>query len=627
MPTFEFVGFGGEGLSFGFSLGINRCDCPIFESEQQFQWVNNWTKSVGNHLYKWGADVRYAQNLRVATSFARSGDLAFIPPLTAGPNGGGLGLASFLLGDVSFFNRIVNRVFDAGERQNRWFFYGQDTYRVTPKLTLNYGLRWEIYFPQSVTGKGKGGWVDLDTGLVNVAGYGRVNLQGNVKNTLDNFAPRLGVAYQATPRTVTRMGYGRSFDLGVFGSVFGHTATQNLPVLVTQGLIGPSPTIPAFTLAQGPPPVGTCSGNVTSGCFPVVPPSGQFPLPDGVLPQVVPSRLRLPTIDAWNLAVQHAITPSMSASVVYVGNKGTHVFPGSNPNYDVNQQTIVGYPNVSVFERKLFFRKFGWTQPINYWGSDASSNYNALEAVFEKRFTRGYTLLAHYTWAKGLGYDSNYYAIDPKLNYGVNDFDRKHAFVLTNVVELPFGEGKRFFTSHGGVIDRLLGGWSLSGTTLWDSGLPFAPSYSSCFSDRDTGSCRPNVVGPVKIHPGNRTTYFTTTGGIPLSPFGQPGDTIGPWQRPAPGIFGNLRRNSLRGPGFFQTDISVAKSFKLDASVSLQFRTDIYNVFNVVNLDIPQSAVGAQPCVDCPFGAAITNTAFMGTALQRQLMFSVRISF
>ena len=103
---------------------------------------------------------------------------------------------------------------------------------------------------------------------------------------------------------------------------------------------------------------------------------------------------------------------------------------------------------------------------------------------------------------------------------------------------------------------------------------------------------------------------------------GQPGDTVGPWQRPAPGTFGNLRRNALRGPGFFQTDISVAKSFKLDGSLALQFRTDIYNVFNVVNLDLPQ-----QPCVDCPFGAAITNTAFMGAALQRQMMFSARFLF
>jgi hypothetical protein len=535
MPTFDIVGFGGDDVAFGFSFVANRCNCPLLETEQQFQWVNNWTKSIGNHLYRWGADIRYAQNLRVPSDNSRAGELVFLPAITGGPNGGGLGMASFLIGDVSFFTRTANQILDAAERQNRWFFYVQDTYRVTPKLTLNYGIRWEIYFPQSVTGKGKGGWVDLDTGLVDVAGYGGVNLQGNVKNNLHNFAPRLGIAYQPTPRTVLRMGYGRSYDLGVFGSVFGHTVTQNLPVLVTQAVNGPSLTVPAFTLSQGPPKVGVCSGTVTSGCFPVVPQSGQFLLPDGVVPQVVPRKLRLPTIDAWNVTIQRALTTNMSTAISYIGNKGTHVFPGSNPNYDANQPSIIGFPNVGIDERKPFFRKFGWTQPVTYLGSDASSNYHALQALFERRFSLGYTFMAHYTWAKGLGYSPDYYALAPKLNYGVNDFDRKHAFVLTNVIELPFGHEKPFLAHSSGVIDRLLGGWSLSGATRWNSGLPFDTVYSSCESDRDTGPCRPNGVGPVEIHPGNRDTYFTTTGGIPLAPFGQSGDTIGPWQRPAAG--------------------------------------------------------------------------------------------
>jgi outer membrane receptor protein involved in Fe transport len=605
MPQFFIQGQEGEDIFFG-----ALCNCPHLETEQQFQWVNNWTETTGNHMLKWGADIRYAQNLRVAGTFPRSGHLDFLNSRTQGPSGGGLGLATFLLGDVSFFGRSANSISNAGERQNRWFFYGQDTFRVTRNLTLSYGLRWEIYFPQSVTGKGAGGWVDLSTGLVSVAGYGNINLQGNVKNNFSNFAPRIGIAYQANPKTVIRLGYGRSFDIGVFGSVFGHTATQNLPVLVTQELNTTSNTGAVFSLSKGPP-APTLVG---------VPPSGQFRLPDQISAFAVPTKLRLPTLDAWNVTVQREITPTLSLQVGYVASKGTHVFAGDGPNYDANQPSITGFGTLTTDERRPFFKKYGWTQQINYFGNDASDNYNALQAAVEKRFAKGYQFLAHYTWSKTLTYDGDYYAIDPKLNYGVSNSDRKYVFVLTNLIDLPFGKGKSFLWNIGGITDRIVGGWSLAATASWESGLPFSPTYSSCSADRDTGPCRPDVVGTVHTI-ASRNDYFTTTGGVPLETRGTPGDTVGPWQRPAFGTFGNAARNSLRGPGFFQADLSVTKDFSLREAVSLQFRADIFNLFNNVNLDIPQT------CVDCQNGGTILNTAFGGAALQRQIMFSLKFQF
>jgi len=296
------------------------------------------------------------------------------------------------------------------------------------------------------------------------------------------------------------------------------------------------------------------------------------------------------------------------------------VFAGDGVAYDPNQATIVGFGSLTTDERKPFFKKFGWTQQINYLGSDASDNYNSLQVVMEKRLTKGYQFLAHYTWSKALTYDSDYYAINPKLNYGVANTDRKHVFVLTSLVELPFGRGKTFLGDVSGAADRIVGGWSLSATTTWESGLPFSPSYSSCQADRDTGPCRPNILGPVHIT-GSRNGYFTTTGGVPLQPNGTPGDAIGPWQRPAFGTFGSAARNSLRGPGFFQADVSVAKNFSLNEGISIQFRTDIFNLFNKVNLDNPIT------CVDCQNGGTVINTAFGGAALQRQMMFSLRLQF
>ena len=271
-------------------------------------------------------------------------------------------------------------------------------------------------------------------------------------------------------------------------------------------------------------------------------------------------------------------------------------------------------------QRRPFFKKFGWTQQIFYFGNDASDNYNALQAAVEKRFSKGYQFLAHYTWSKALTYDSDYYAINPKLNYGVSNSDRKHVFVLTNVIDLPFGRGKAFLGNDSRLINHIVGGWSLASTTSWESGLPFSPTYSSCFADRDTGPCRPDLVGAVHIT-GSRNDYFTTTGGVPLEPRGTPEDTVGPWRRPAFGTFGNAARNSLRGPGFFQADLSVAKNFPLKETVSFGFRADIFNLFNHVNLDLPQT------CVDCQNAGTIINTAFAGTALQRQIMLSLRLQF
>jgi len=366
----------------------------------------------------------------------------------------------------------------------------------------------------------------------------------------------------------------------------------------------------AFNLSTGP----------SAPNFTIVPPSGQFLLPDQVGAFAFPRKLRLPTLEAWNLTIQREITPTLSLSAGYVGNKGTHVFAGDSPSYDVNQATIVGFGNLDTNQREPFFKKFGWTQPINYFGADASNNYNSLQVVMEKRFTKGYQFLAHYTWSKAMGYDSNYYAIDPKLNYGVANTNREHAFVLTSVAELPFGKGRALLGGVGPIVNGIIAGWSLGGNMTWESGLPFSPSYSSCPVDRDTGPCRPNLVGTVHIT-GNRNGYFTTTDGVTLQPNGTPGDTIGPWQRPASGTFRTAARNSLFGPGFSQADVSIAKNFALREGISVQFRTDIFNVFNKVNLDIPFT------CVDCQGGGTITSTTSLGRALQRQIMFSLRLQF
>ena len=198
LPAF-FIGGDSDSrrMAFGSGLGdrVGRCNCPLDQDEQQFQVVGNVTKMMGNHTIKFGVDVRRAYNLRVPSDRHRSGELNFENDRTRGPAGGGLALASFMLGDVTRFTRYVSPTTDARERQWRHFYYAQDVWRPTPKLTLNYGLRLDIINPQTVNEPGNGGFLDLATGSINVAGVGNIGLNGNVENTL-NWAPRLGATYQ-----------------------------------------------------------------------------------------------------------------------------------------------------------------------------------------------------------------------------------------------------------------------------------------------------------------------------------------------------------------------------------------------------------------------------------------------
>src|SRR5258706_158299 len=347
-------------LRLGYSLGANQCNCPLLESEHQYQFVNNWTKIHGNHTFKFGADIRYAYNLRVPSDKHRAGELTFDGKQTQGPGGdGGSGIASLLLGNVSLFERYVSVSTTASETQPRFFFFCQDTWRVNKKLTLNLGLLREIFKPESVGCTGHGGWGVPDTGEVRVAGQNGVDLRGNTSTSFSHFAPRLGVAYQWDQKTVVRLGYGRSYDIGVFGSIFGHAVTQNLPVLAIQqtNTSNGQDFNTAFFLSTGPVALNPATALTTGNCNSITDPTGTKTqclgpngrplLPDGINAFVRPFNNRLPTVDAWNATVQRQVTSTISATISYLGNKGTHTI-GGGPDYPFNKPRLAGYdPSLS----------------------------------------------------------------------------------------------------------------------------------------------------------------------------------------------------------------------------------------------------------------------------------------
>jgi len=627
MPYFNVTGTGG--FAFGYSLGVNSCNCPLNEQENEYQWVGNITHTFGNHSLKFGGDLRYAQNLRVPSDSHRSGELTFNPATTSGPSGGGLSLASFLLGQVSSFARYVSNSTDAGERQKRLFSYVQDTWRVTPKLTVNYGLRHEIYFPQSVTGKDQGGFQSLSTGEVLIAGENGVNLQGNVKTSFEHFAPRLGIAYEVAPKTVIRAGYGRSYDVGVFGVSFGHNVTQNVPVLANQSLNPSQAYLAVFTLAQGPPSLdpSTILASQPKG------PGGNPILPNGISPNVLPltadNKMRLPVVDTWNLTVERQFVGGLVFSAAYVGNKGTHVTPGGT-NYNVNQPSIVGFGTLNTNQRRLFFQKYGWSQSIKYFSDDGTTKYNALQLRGEKRFANGLLLQSNFTWASSFDFSNTYFFWDPSLDYGRQNGVRRFALNFNHVYELPFGKGKTFLASSSRALDYLVGGWQLSGIGFWGSGLPFTPSYTNFGSDADTGPNRPNLVGDASVPnpsaagwfapaPAGTTGQGCTTTTTATTILNANGCTRGPWQRPAAGTFGNVARNSFFGPRFFNYDASLSKNFRITETLKGQFRAELYNAFNHVNLGQPVATVDASNA------GQITGLASL--AQMRKWQLGLRLSF
>jgi hypothetical protein len=656
MPYFHVTTTGLPDFNFGYSLGANQCNCPLLESEHQYQFVNNWTKIHGNHTIKFGADIRYAYNLRVPSDVHRAGELNFTQDQTQGPGGvGGSGLAAFLLGDVSNFGRYVSASTNANETQPRFFFFGQDTIRVTNKLTVNLGLRWEIYKPESVRGTSQGGWVDPLTGEVRVAGQQGVDLTGNTHTDYKHFAPRLGIAYQIDPKTVIRLGYGRSYDIGVFGTIFGHAVTQNVPVLASQEIdtSNGQDFNTAFFLSNGPfalDPATALGGTLaTSNCNAITDPSGVDPvtgkftpdnpqcvgpngrplLPAGLNAFVRPFNNRLPTVDAWNATVQRQLTPTITATVSYVGNKGTHTI-GGGPDYPFNNAQLAGYdPSLSGQAatdannaRKPFFLKYGWTSGFRYFGNDFNNKYNALQVIVEKRFANGLSFNTNYTFQHAVAdLDGGTHAYDPAANYGPNDNYRNHVFIFTQVYQLPFGKGKKFAGNVGRAADLLIGGWELNGTTNFSSGLPFTPSLKSCHASSDTGPCRPDKVGSIKDgtrsgDPNLPGYWYQGTSGVQLLAAGQ---SDGPWAQPAVDTFGNIGRNSLRGPRYFDTDLSLFKNFSITERAKAQFQFQFYNIFNHVNLANPDG------CVDCGSGGKITGIA--ANSQLRSLTYGFKLTF
>jgi hypothetical protein len=576
MPAFYVNGNGG--FNFGYSLAINQCNCPLAETENHFQWVTNWTKTAGNHTIGWGADLRRAQQQRIPSDSHRSGEITFDPSTTgsfeadlAGQNTGqttGAGMASLLLGAPDAFSRyFTGSGLHPGLRQTRLFFYAQDNWRATPKLTLSYGLRYENYLPQNAASPGGAGSFDPATGEVLVAGVGSVSRSMNVTAYKSGFVPRLGVAYQVEPKTVLRAGYGSSFTPAGLGAVFGQAPDYDPPIILPQQLNASTSYDSVYDLYTGPP-VPT---------LPAVAASGRYPLPNNISVYYFfdpPNHYRVPLTQFWNAAVQHQITPAMSIEAAYVGNVGRHIYVNAN----LNQAA----PGPGDFDsRRRFFPKFGLSQGLYSICNCDNSNYHAFQLKWVEHQTRGLDFIVAYSYSKALDdtelggvADNN---LNYKADYGPASFDRRHQLSISNVWQLPFGHGQRFGANVNRVTDLVAGGWEFSGITTATSGAPFTPNVSNApLLNTDFNNVRPDKVGDPSVPNPNRTQWFN------------------PAAFTAPqGLYrdGNTGRNSLVGPRLFLMNLSLSKVFTITEGKTVQFRWENYNALNHVNLNTPNNYI------------------------------------
>ncbi len=675
--NFGTSGDDGSGSVYGQALGWTHCNCPLTEREDQFQLANNWTKTVGNHAVKFGVDLRYARNLRVPSDTDRTGINRFGTGATGnGQASTGLSFATFALGDVTQFGRYFSTSTNAKEFQKRYFGYVQDTWRAQQNLTLNLGLRYEAYFPETINQSAGGSLLNLNTGYLQVAGVGQVASNMNIGLPTYAFNPRLGINYEARPGTVIRAGYGRSFDIGVFGSIFGHAATQNLPILSSQQLNPPSDGNAqskqfVFTLASGPPTPQTVT----------VPSNGLLPNPGAVVnSHARPTTERLPTLDAWNAALQQSLSPTWSMTIAYVANKGTHTLGDAsgnetNPNepgdllpaqYSINGQALHWDPTVgstisstggtsnSDLLRRYYGAKLpacsdtayagsggkpgvnpltglavagscGWNSDIQYYENGLDTHYNSMQVSLAKQMAHGYSLNANYAWQQAISEAPGYSTWNRQVVRGRDSALRQQQIIVYGVLQLPMGRGKRFFGDAHGIINQIVSGYEINPVVNFSSGLPFTLSYGSNLNptNQHVGDAPFYLNGDARgFHP---HTTGTPNGGLSFYPaFTGTGTLSAPGYAPftIPNVlqFGNVGRDTVFGPHFFNTDLSIQKAFPIRESFSFIVRADGYNAFNHINWGNPNGNIEN--------GGSIGSGPYPnGSSNPRQLQFSGRIQF
>ena len=549
------------GLSFitvtGFSPLGDEGNNPQDSVTNVYQLINNSSYVHGDHLIKFGLDFRFSQQNAFRDVESR-GRLQFSPFLTLTNNA----LADLLFGFplVTSVARVDNPQQIRTESYN---FFINDSYRVTPRLTLVGGLRYEYNSPP-VDKDDRATMYDVATRSLVPVGTNGVPRSGFDPDR-NNFAPRVGFAWSIgkDQTTVLRGGYGVYYDQS--------------PLAPAEALYFNAPFFDnsIFFPLQGLP---LTLNDPFPSFFP-------FALPDSAL--AIQRDLRTGYMQHWNLNVERQIGERGVLEVAYVGSKGTKLLTARDINQPQPSALPPGLPFVPRPDPRF--------DDIDLLESRANSNYHALQTRFQQRLARGFTALASYTWSKSIDDASNFFSsagdpnfpqnsFDVAAERGRSNFDVRHRLSVSYSWALPFGKN-RMYLDDNGFLSTVLTGWETYGIVTAQSGRPFTVALLPEIDNSGTGRSvlgfgnndRPNVAGNPELS--NRTTdqWFNTSA----------------FAFPAPGTFGNAGRNILDGPGFQNVNVSLMKNTALSERFNLQFRAEAFNLFNHPNFNLPDNFLGS----------------------------------
>ncbi len=568
---------------------------PLVNTDNLFTAVDTWSKSLRTHTVKWGIEAHRNRMDRFQPQGANLGPrglFSFNPGTTQLKNGPGLGpfgsfvnaFAAYMIGAPDQTSRTFQTVTPTN-RQTQIAGFIQDTYQLSPKLTLDLGVRYEWYSPVEPRYKGGASNFDPATNTLLIAGYGDVNLATGVPSQ-NSVQPRVGFAYRPDDKSVIRAGYSVSSWTGRFGFTGGTLSTQ-FPVIynVQNGNTGDFVVDGSFSTL---PPV----------VFATLPGSGKInPAPNQAF-FVIPTHNPIPTVQSYNFTYQRQLAGGLAFDLGYIGNLGRQL--------PYNQQRNAAAPGTGTAGLPLL--SFGRTASTSERGTGVNSNYNSLQVNLQKRFTRGYTFSVAYSYSKALDVGSNQASfinnLDRRRQYGPADFDQTHLLTVTHLFELPFGKGKPFL-NQGGLAAHLLSNWKLNGIYRYATGTPFTATADATSCNCPGNGNYADAVSPVQ-----------TLGGIGPN---QSWFSTGSFAVPGPNRFGTAGRNTIRAPHLSNYDFSLFRGFSIKERFTVELRGEFYNVTNTPHFSNPNGNVSSAA-----FGTITTTLSGYGN---RQVQTAVRITF